>query len=601
MRHKVKVFYEEENEDLKSGGYKTGLYSDEDKEAFNKNETYLEIADEIADGNRQRASNMNLISRESYNADLKGTYFFLDGRNQIDMGIATNPIHPSEKGLMLLSKRQGYNGEIETAQLVGWLSEELCDKNGYFKNPVRLVREFDNEQSIVSWRIRSLPYEAPEEFSLCVYGYKEPAKEGVPDDRELSLLFKEVVPPNRDASPNRDSSYAITINKGLCKRVELRITKWYKQWLPDDEDPQKPARGTNAKITYFFHDAEFPDGPTEYYSNTILQSFNVGEYFNGSIGKANYGVQSNTGQFSLVNLGRMFDAYKYAGLLKNGLKVQYFVAADKDTIICKDGKPINHHVGKKCHERRADSKCAECKDREKCDIEKKLHKCALCCDNRGKCEERATAGNCSGCCYDIEKCNELTDKCYKCYNKYNTEGTEQCRPCAKKPECAKCCENNCDVNWILLSTQYISDIEYDEVKETIRFKTQDRMIKFKDASYSGYKKVVEGTGKFSPIKNSFLYQDILDRAQLKSVDNIDSNAVQGVDPEAEIDKGRLYEITGEAAAAMAKRVIPQGYLDGTSIWAALQKACDIDLVHAYIDRDDLLKIDKIKINGTEQL
>ena len=51
---------------------------------------------------------------------------------------------------------------------------------------------------------------------------------------------------------------------------------------------------------------------------------------------------------------------------------------------------------------------------------------------------------------------------------------------------------------------------------------------------------------------------------------------------------------GGAGGAMTDREIGNAYLGETSLWAALQNVCDLDLVHIYIDREDVLVIDKFE-------
>ena len=135
--------------------------------------------------------------------------------------------------------------------------------------------------------------------------------------------------------------------------------------------------------------------------------------------------------------------------------------------------------------------------------------------------------------------------------------------------------------WKLLATQYITDIEFDEVKNIVKFKTQDRMIKFKDNTYPGYKKVTGST--LSAIRNCDLLEDILKRALQKP---IEKSASAG-------NAWEKYKITDEVREGVKNRVIVQGYLDEMNTWSALQKACDADLIHIYIDREDVLVVDKI--------
>ena len=55
-----------------------------------------------------------------------------------------------------------------------------------------------------------------------------------------------------------------------------------------------------------------------------------------------------------------------------------------------------------------------------------------------------------------------------------------------------------------------------------------------------------------------------------------------------------YNITDAARQALKGRIINQGYLDEMNTWSALQKTCDADLIHMYIDREDVLVVDKIE-------
>lgn len=131
-----------------------------------------------------------------------------------------------------------------------------------------------------------------------------------------------------------------------------------------------------------------------------------------------------------------------------------------------------------------------------------------------------------------------------------------------------------------MATHYITDIEFDEVKNVVKFKTQDRMIKFKDNSYSGYKKIIGR--KLTQIRNTDLISDIMNRA-LQTSENLEGN---------QTDEIMRYQITESALKVLQKRTVNQGYLDEMSIWSALQKACDMDLIHTYINRENVLIIDK---------
>ena len=282
----------------------------------------------------------------------------------------------------------------------------------------------------------------------------------------------------------------------------------------------------SAKIVYFYHHATFPKGITDYKSNDLLQSFSVCEYLCSSIGKANYGVQSNTGQFTLINVNKLFDSLKSAGYLKNGLKVQYYVA-------------VNKYYQPKV-------------------------------DSDGNVDESADEnGN-----YTVEpppslNAGEIVDE----NSSSNVIEVEDDATALSLEQ-----DNG---EWKLLATQYITDIEFDEVKNIVKFKTQDRMIKFKDNTYPGYKKVTGST--LSAIRNCDLLEDILKRALQKP---IEKSASAG-------NAWEKYKITDEVREGVKNRVIVQGYLDEMNTWSALQKACDADLIHIYIDREDVLVVDKI--------
>ena len=413
------------------------------------------------DGNSNNATNYTqLISGENFVGEVNvSDYCVLDGTKRLD-GTAR-----------LLSR--DYNGDTE--QPVGWMSRNATESDGTFAEYPRLVYTFSSNHSIVRWAIRSPEGEFPAEFTVNIY------------DQNDETLYTENV------DNNLKSFYTLNICKGLCRKIELVIKKW---GVKRDNQTIYEA-GHNARILYFYHNTVFPEGPTSYYSRDLLQSFAVNEYLCSSIGKANYGVQSNTGQFSLVNFDRTLDALSYAGHLKNGLKVQYHVALD------------------------------------------------------GYAEQSGE----------------------------NAEAGET------------------DDGWVLLATQYITDIEFDEVKNVVKFNTQDRLIGFKDVTYSGYKRVVGG--KLSTMKDLDLIQDIMHRAELVTEEEVTSQELpEGAELEESdnsiepVDKNRLYRLTESAVGAMTGRKIENAYLAETSLWAALQNVCDLDLVHIYIDREDVLVIDK---------
>lgn len=494
MKHKVTIHYNE-MQNLFIDESKTSIFLDEEK--FSKNEF-----EEIGGTNSNNATNLNqLYSEKTYNKNIThDKYFYLDGKTTFDSGVEGAN---GKKGRILLSRN--YSGETE--QIVGWMSRTLCDENGYFANPVRLIYKFKSDHSIVKWLIRSVADEVPVDFSVNIY------------DGEKNVIYKSKVYKN-----NTDNRIELTINRGRCQYIELRISRWGIK----DETAEGGLRfqPTGAKIVYFYHHATFPTGMTDYKSNDLLQSFSVNEYLCSSIGKANYGVQSSTGQFTLININKLFDTLKSAGYLKNGLKVQYFVAVNKY---------YTPHV-----------------------------------DESGNVNEEADAnGN-----YSVDPPPQLNA------GQDATENPNENYIALEDNETALSLEVDRG-EWVLLATQYITDIEFDEVKHLVKFKTQDRMIKFKDNTYSGYKKIANN--KLTSIRNCDLVEDIMQRASQKPV-NEQENTIEDV---------QHYKITQTARNAMQNRIIDQGYLDEMSTWSALQKACDADLIHTYIDRDDILIIDKI--------
>jgi len=418
----------------------------------------------------------------------------------------------------VLSKNEG----SQTEQPVGWMSDDMCDDEGYFRKPVRLVYTFRHEQSIARWLIRAHKAEAPYDFSVCVYNA---------NDR---LIRKRVF------TGNRDSDFVIDIDRGLCKKIELRITRW----CANVTTAQPVFAEANAKIMYFYHNAIFPEGATDYYSSDLLQSFSVNEHASSSIGKANYGVQSDSGQFSLVNIDRYFHSLKFADFLEAGLKVQFFVNAQDDFDIGGD------YVG--------------------------------------------------GDEPDGERDKEMT-------------------------RLAK--EGHPDDGWTLIATQYISDIEFDEVKHVVRFKTQDRLLDLTNHKYGGLKTVIpipdHGEGeprtRLDDVRSREIVEDIMGKAELRLIQDIIAENGEEVESIGQppdvpseyqdfsreptvrdsIEKCSLYEVTSEARKILGDynsedgTRINKGLINEMSIWAALQKVCNIDLLHAYISRDDVLIIDKI--------
>lgn len=466
MQHKVTIFYEEfENifvEDFHTDA--VGEIGSEDPAGGgSENADEAPEYSQTFDGNSNNATNYTqLISGENFVNEVNvSDYFILDGTKRLD-GTAK-----------LLSR--DYNGE--TVQPVGWMSKNVSGEGGIFASCPRLAYTFSANHSIVRWAIRSPEGEFPAEFTVNIY-----------DANGKTLYTKE-------ENNNLKSFYTLDICKGLCRKIELVIKKW---GVKRDNQTIYEA-GHNARILYFYHNTVFPEGPTSYYSRDLLQSFAVNEYLCSSIGKANYGVQSNTGQFSLVNFDRTLDALSYAGHLKNGLKVQYHVALDGYT--------------------------------------------------------------------------ELSNE---------SAGTGE----------------NAD-DWVLLATQYITDIEFDEVKNVVKFNTQDRLIGFKDVTYSGYKRVVGG--KLSTMTDLDLLQDIMHRAELVTEEEVTSQELpenaeledsdNTIEP---IDNNRLYRLTQSAKNSMIGREIENAYLGEASLWAALQNVCDLDLVHIYVDREDVLVIDKFE-------
>ena len=443
-----------------------------------------------------------LYNEETYNKNIThDKYFYLDGKTAFSDGISN--ADGSDVGLKLLSRN--YSGETE--DIVGWMSRSVCDDQGYFKKPIRLLYTFKNDQSIIKWLIRSVADEVPVDFSVCIY------------DSDKNVIYKSKIFKN-----NSDNRIELSVNRGLCRYIELRISRW---GIKDATvDGGLRFKSTGAKIVYFYHHAAFPKGITDYRSNDLLQSFSVNEYLCSSIGKANYGVQSNTGQFTLININKLFDTLKSAGYLQNGLKVCYYVS-------------VNEYYTPNL-------------------------------DGDGNVDESADKNG----RYEIAyppALNAGSDV---------TENSPEADIVLDDETTALSLEAD-NGNWQLLATQYITDIEFDEVKNIVKFKTQDRMIKFKDITYSGYKKVAGG--KLTAIRNSDLIDDIMKRASQLSGDAVKDDS----------HDYHLYKITPRAQAKLADRTIYQGYLDEMNTWSALQKACDADLVHAYINREDELIIDKI--------
>ena len=480
LRHKVAIHYKS-MQNLFIDSSETSVFSDGEKFSAN-------IFEESGLTNSNNATNLKqLYNEETYNKNIThDKYFYLDGKTAFSDGVSN--ADGSDVGLKLLSRN--YSGETE--DIVGWMSRSVCDDQGYFKKPIRLLYTFKNDQSIIKWLIRSVADEVPVDFSVCIY------------DSDKNVIYKSKIFKN-----NSDNRIELSVNRGLCRYIELRISRW---GIKDAAvDGGLRFKSTGAKIVYFYHHAAFPKGITDYRSNDLLQSFSVNEYLCSSIGKANYGVQSNTGQFTLININKLFDTLKSAGYLQNGLKVCYYVS-------------VNEYYTPNL-------------------------------DGDGNVDESADK-------------NGRYEIAYPPALNAGSDVTEN------SPEA----DNG---NWQLLATQYITDIEFDEVKNIVKFKTQDRMIKFKDITYSGYKKVAGG--KLTAIRNSDLIDDIMKRASQLSGDAVKDDS----------HDYHLYKITPRAQAKLADRTIYQGYLDEMNTWSALQKACDADLVHAYINREDELIIDKI--------
>jgi len=507
MLHKVRIFYEEFR-DLSINQDASGSAVSTDKVIFDAPTPTvpeeqdrlpdIEHLNEINSPNDNNVTNFNqLFSSENFRVNTNNV-LILDGNTPLD------------RSPKLLSK----NAHSMTEQPVGWMSRELCDTDGRFEVPVRLVYTFENEQSIARWLIRAHRGEAPFDFSVCVY------------NSEDRLIFKHV------QTNNTDSEYAIDVNRGLCKKIELRITRWHAHGR---------FAATNAKILYFYHNALFPEGPTDYYSHDLLQSFSVSENAASSIGKANYGVQSDTGQFSLVNIDRYFHILKFADFIKAGLKVQFFVKAE-DILYDEE----------ECPDCTATSQCNTCKDRQAV-------------------EDAIVA-------------------------------SETPPPIPR--------DVSADDGWELLATHYICDIDFDEVKHTVKFKTQDRLQEFTNHKYGGLKTVIlEGNrARLAPVGSRQIFDDILSKAELRSKteivadnaslsDNGDSEdnpttLPEGVTLGDTIQNNRLFERVNNSGNRM-QASIDKGLINDMSIWAALQKACNVDLLHIYVSRDDVLVIDKI--------
>ncbi|MCL2061030.1 MAG: hypothetical protein FWH03_00180 [Firmicutes bacterium] len=498
LEHKIKVHYEPVDkkffDESKSG---TGQFSDATN--FNNNTLDLNIGNTPMRNEKKSVIRFNALNN-SFDAfsQLYSSEAFNAGRTSAnDTQVRTAYLHLDGK------TRFGNNGLnlIGKDSAVSWMSDAACNENGIFEKPVRLLYTFEGTHSIANWLICAHANEFPIDFSLCVYGLN--------DKGEEELRFKEI------RTNNRASRVSIKVNRGLCTRVELRITRWGVEeaaTLNPTAINLQNAGGTNetfytkptcAKILYFFHNADIAGGITEYTSRDMLQSFSVNEYLCSGIGKANYGVQSNTGQISLVNLDKMFDSLKFADVLKTGLKVEYFVKAH----------------------------------------------------------------------------NYFTPPTRESGEDKGTVNDKDLNPVQFAPT---------DPPYVLLATHYITDIEFDEVKSVARFKTQDRLHRFKDNTYPGYKRLVDEN--LQKIEKLDLAWDIMRRAELIAKGGPET---VGLD-EPHIDNSMLYKITEVAENAMKNRVIEKGYLDESSLWAALQKMCDIDLVHTYINREDVLIIDKIK-------
>lgn len=441
LRHKVTVFYEK-FQNLFVETFSADSISSNDKELPSGKDN----ANNITDFSQ-------LISKNGFvdEVDMR-EYHRLDGKK---------PLNGTAK---LLTRTYGGG----TTQTVGWISRNVTDEKGEFKEYPRLVYIFSANHSIVRWQVRAPKNQIPARFRVRIYNDAN------------TVLYDKLVENNKEL-------YSLDVYKGLCKRIELIVMKW---GVVKENGTIVYEAGHSAQILYFYHNTVFPEGPTDYHSDDFLQSFSVNEYLCSSIGKANYGVQSNTGQFSLVNFDRILDTFSYAGYLKNGLKVQFYVALDNS--------PTS----------------AENRDEDK--------------------------------------------------------------------------------QWVLLATQYITDIEFDDVKNVVKFNTQDRLIGFKDVTYSGYKKVAGGA--LLPIKNLDLVQDIMNRAELVTEDQVYSDEIPSTVPvdalPEPIDNNRLYSLTESAIKAMESSEIVNAYLNGTSVWAALQNVCDTYLVHIYVDRADVLVVDR---------
>jgi hypothetical protein len=513
LKHKIKIFYDE-MKNLFIENSSTGIFLDYQK--FNNNEF-----EEFGLTNNNNATNLSQVFCETtYDRNIThDNYFFLDGNATFERP-NLDPDAPPNAGLKLMGR--DFLGE--TVNTVGWMSRTFCDEHGNFSNPVRLVHEFKSDHSIAQWMIRSVANEVPVDFSITVY------------NKEKEMIFKKFY------KDNKDSTVSIEINRGLCRYIELRIMKWGLKH--PTRIGELRFRRTGAKIVYFYHDALFPKGITDYKSNDLLQSFSMNEYLSSSLGKANYGVQSNTGQFTLINIRKLFDTLRFTGFMKSGLKVQYYVSADNY---------FEPHLDANDNVDEARNK------REGIEPPELLNKGTVTSIGRPGAE--------------VEVKNEVT-------------------------ALSLAADNG---EWTLLGTQYITDIEFDEVKGIVRFRTQDRMINFKEITYPGYKKVV--SGELAPIKNTDLIDDIMNSAELSEFCSDDINRKTELQLQEEFsydskpgnvtDNSGLYKITASAEQAMKRRRLPQGYLDEMNVWAALQRACDMDLIHTYVDREDLLIIDKI--------
>lgn len=298
LKHKISIYYKS-MQNLFIENTASSLFLE--PENFSNN-----IFDEIGVTNSNNATNLNqLYSENTYSRNITlDKYFYLDGKTTFESGVWDEA--EKNNGLKLLGK----NYSNETVDVIGWMSRTVCDDKGYFVKPVRLIHEFKADQSIVRWLIRSVSNEVPVDFSVCIY------------DKDRKMIYKSKLYKN-----NSDNRIELDINRGLCRYIELRITRW---GIKDSKaDGGVVFKSTEAKIVYFFHHAAFPKGITDYKNSDLLQSFNVSEYLCSSIGKANYGVQSNTGQFTLININKLFDTLKSTGYLKNGLKVEYYVCVDK--------------------------------------------------------------------------------------------------------------------------------------------------------------------------------------------------------------------------------------------------------------------------------